>query len=137
MFHGYILREDSNFFQRWFFLPCFFFCLFVCWDTFFLNVRVGCFWRSTRNRSSFSNTFLHCPQWSWMDPCQANLGQLLALDQVPEITGPAHFLWAKVSSPWSQNTDLESVTRLSWPSHYPENIFFVVVLVGDCTSTGF
>lgn len=133
MFHGYILREDSNFSRGGFsFLV---FCLFLCWDTFSLHVRVGCFWRSTRNRSSFSNTFLHCPQWSRMDPCQANLGQLLALDQVPEITGPAHFLWVKVISPWSQNTDLESVTKLSWPSHDPENIFFFF-FVEDCTAMG-
>lgn len=63
----------------------------------------------------FSNTFLHCPQWSFMDSCQANLGQRLTLDQVPEITGPGHFLWVKGISPESWNTDLESVTRLSCP----------------------
>ncbi len=45
----------------------------------------------------FPTHFLHCPQWSWMVSCQANLGQLLALDQVPEITGPAHFLWVRVT----------------------------------------
>lgn len=30
-----------------------------------------------------------------MDSYQANLGQGLALDKMPEITGPAHFLWAE------------------------------------------
>ena len=83
---------------------------------FFNGVKVGCFRRSTRKRSSFfSNTFLHCPQWSCMDSCQANLGQRLSLDQVPEITGPGHFLWVRGISPQSWNTDLESVTRLSCP----------------------
>lgn len=77
-----------------------------------------------KEKKQFSqHIFALSSQWVQMDSCQANLGQRLALDQVPEITGPAHFLWVKVISRWGQNTDLESVTRLSWPPFDLKSMF--------------
>lgn len=95
MFHAYILREIL---QR-----CFFFLfpsLFCCFHVSFLHVRVRTLFGEAQEKHLFISVLfcfvLHCSQWSWMDSCQAYLGQLLALDQVPEIT--THFLWVKVVS---------------------------------------
>lgn len=60
----------------------------------------------------------------------ANHSQLLTLDQVPEITNPFYFLYVGVINPAGQITDLESVSRLSWPQ-YDHDFFF---LVDECTA---
>lgn len=62
----------------------------------------------------------------------ANHSQLLTLDQVPEITDPIYFLWVGVINPAGQITDLESVSRLSWPQCDHDFIF-----VDECTAMHF